>query len=472
MRILLVQPECQSSLIGFRLAAMPEPLALEMVAASAGDHDLRILDMRVEDDLIGALEQFKPDIVVVTALTTEVYAAQDVMRAAKKFSSEIFTVIGGIHASLLPEDFYLPCVDVIAAGEAELNFPQLIDAIEKHKPLKDIPDLIWADNDGNFVRNAEGPMKLDMDALPMPRRDLIEHNRQEYFWLFSKPDIAMATGRGCPFRCNFCSVWQFYKGLTRQMSAKRVVDEIKTVDLQHITFMDDNFLMNYKRETAIAEMIVAEGIQKSYSMECRTDSVVRHPDLVKKWADIGLSSVLLGLEAVSDEGLKGINKGTDMRTNDEAVRIMHDNGVIVWGAFITDPQWETDDFQRLRDYVDRMKITQTQFTVLTPLPGTELYRQRKDELLTDDYTCFDALHAVTPTKLPREEFYKLYAGLYRQTSLTPYYDLVRAGKMTVEDCKRGNEMLEIMSQWELYLDQDPILGNRQKRQAVPANPAP
>lgn len=447
---------------------MPEPLALEMVAATIPDHDLRILDMRVEDDLTGALEQFAPDMVVVTALTTEVYAARDVMKAAKDFSGEIFTVIGGIHASLLPEDFHLPYVDAISAGEAELNFPQLVEAIGDHGLLKDIPDLIWRDADGKFIQNPSGPMTLDMDKLPMPRRDLIEQNRDEYFWLFSKPDIAMATGRGCPFRCNFCSVWQFYKGLTRQMSAKRVVDEIMTVDLDHITFMDDNFLMNYKRETAIADMIRAEGIQKRYSMECRTDSIVRHPDLVKKWADIGLSSVLLGLEAVSDEALKGVNKGTDTRTNDEAVRIMHDNGVIVWGAFITDPQWEEDDFKRLRDYIDTMQITQTQFTVLTPLPGTELYRQRKDELLTDDYTCFDALHAVTETRLPREEFYKLYAGLYKQNSLEPYYSLVRSGKMTVEDCKRGKEMLDIMSRWELYLDQDPILGNRQKRQTVPA----
>ncbi len=448
---------------------MPEPLALEMVAATIPDHDLRILDMRVEDSLTATLKQFAPDMVVVTALTTEVYAAQDVMKAAKDFSSEIFTVIGGIHASMLPEDFHLPYVDAIAAGEAELNFPQLVEAVGDHKPLKNIPDLIWRDADGKFVRNPSGPMTLDMDKLPMPRRDLIEHNRSEYFWLFSKPDIAMATGRGCPFRCNFCSVWQFYKGITRQMSARRVVDEIKTVDCDHITFMDDNFLMNYKRETDIAEMIRAEGIQKGYGMECRTDSIVRHPDLVKKWADIGLSSVLLGLEAVSDKALKSVNKGTTMKTNDEAVRIMHDNGVIVWGAFITDPDWEADDFKHLRDYVDTMKITQAQFTVLTPLPGTELYRQKAGELLTDDYTCFDALHAVTKTRLPREEFYKLYAGLYKQNSIEPYYNLVRAGKMTVEDCKRGKEMLDIMGRWELYLDKDPILGNRQSRQSAPTS---
>ena len=459
MRILLVHPECQSSLIGFRLAAMPEPLALEMVAACVPDHDVRILDMRVDGNLLGTLEDFAPDVVGVTALTTEVYAAQDVLQMVKQFSPEIITVVGGMHATMMPEDFYLPYVDIITLGEAELVFPQLIDALESGRRLRDVANIIWQDDDGYFHRNRAGSMKMDMSNLPFPRRDLVEDHRDEYFWLFSKPDTAMATGRGCPFRCNFCSVWQFYRGITRQMPAERVVEEIKTIDTEHITFMDDNFLMNYKRETAIAEMIKAEGIKKRYGMECRTDSIVRHPDLVEKWAEIGLSSVLLGLEGISDEDLKSVNKGTTARVNNEAVRIMHDNGVIVWGAFIVDPMWDRDDFKRLKDYVERMQITQTQFTVLTPLPGTKLYEQRKAELLTNDYTCFDALHAVTRTRLPREEFYQLYANLYKQRSLEPYYHLVKSGKMTLEDCKRGKRMLDVMSRWELYLEKDPVLGH-------------
>ncbi|MHC4108441.1 MAG: B12-binding domain-containing radical SAM protein, partial [Planctomycetota bacterium] len=220
-----------------------------------------------------------------------------------------------------------------------------------------------------------------MDELPLPRRDLTERYRDAYYFLFDRPDTSVATGRGCPFRCNFCSVWVFSQGKTRQMSAQRVVEEIASVDTDHITFVDDNFLMNQKREHAIADLIKSAAVNKRYSMECRTDSIVRHPELVSKWVDVGLYAVLLGLEGASDKMLKTVNKRNTSRTNDEAIRILQDHGVIIWGAFIADPDWEEDDFVKLRDYVSRNRITHTQFTVLTPLPGTVLYRQKLDELL-------------------------------------------------------------------------------------------
>jgi radical SAM superfamily enzyme YgiQ (UPF0313 family) len=242
------------------------------------------------------------------------------------------------------------------------------------------------------------------------------------------------------------------------MPAGRVLSEVAAVTTDHITFVDDNFLMNYEREIAIADMIRSEGIRKRYSMECRTDSIVRHPDLVRKWVDIGLYAVLLGLEGGSDKVLKGVRKSCTIDTNNRAIEILQDNGVIIWGAFIVDPDWAEDDFSRLRDYVQEHQITHTQFTILTPLPGTQLYRERHNELLTDDYSCFDTLHAVLPTCLPREEFYQLFAGLYRQTNVGPYYELVQTGKMSIEDCRRGKTMLDAMADWERYIDKDPILG--------------
>ncbi|RPI64168.1 MAG: radical SAM protein, partial [Planctomycetaceae bacterium] len=348
MRILLIQPEWQAKGVGFRLAAMPEPLALELLAASVSQHDLRILDMRIDDNLQAALSSFQPDIVALTALTTEVYAAQDVLADVKKFSPEIFTVVGGHHVSLIPDDFFLPQVDAIILGEGELSFPQLVNAVSKHAPLANLPNLIWKDGDGNFIHNPLVSDDLAMDRLPIPRRDLTREYRPEYFFLFDKPDTSVATGRGCPYRCNFCSVWTFYKGKTRQMTPERVIQEINAVETDHITFVDDNFLMNNKRENAIADMIKAGGIKKRFSMECRTDSIVRHPELVKKWVDVGLYAVLLGLEGASDKALKHVNKNNTSSNNDEAIRILKDNGVIIWGAFLVDPQWEEADFIQLR----------------------------------------------------------------------------------------------------------------------------
>jgi len=163
-----------------------------------------------------------------------------------------------------------------------------------------------------------------------------------------------------------------------------------------------------------------------------------------------------------------VNKSNKLSVNDEAIRILKDNGVIIWGAFIVDPMWDVDDFKQLRDYVHEKEITHTQFTVLTPLVGTQLYREKFNDLLTYDYTCYDTLHAVTPTKLPREEFYKQFADMYKQHDVGPYYDLVRDGKLTIDDCKRGKRMLDAMSHWEYYLDKDPILGTvRKKTDALP-----
>lgn len=451
------------------MVALPEPLHLEMVAATVPQHDVRILDMRLDGNLEAALRAFWPEMVAVTALTPEVYAAQDILQRVKSFSAEIFTVVGGHHATLLPGDFFVQQVDAIAIGQAERMFGELVRAVADRRGLDGVPNIVWRNRDGIFVCNNRSEDRVDLGHLPMPRRDLTESYRNEYFFLFDKPDTSVATSRGCPFRCKFCSVHEFYHGAISQMPPQRVVSEIGMISSDHITLVDDNFLMNRRREDAIADLIKAEGIQKRFSMECRTDSIVKHPELVEKWVQIGLYAVLLGLEGGCDEMLKNLNKSCNIDTNNQAIKILQDNGVIIWGAFIVDPDWTDDDFKRLSDYVSEKEITHTQFTVLTPLPGTQLYRDRRDDLLTDDYSCFDTLHAVLPTRLPREKFYQNFADLYRQRNLGPYYDLVRAGKMTIEDCKQGKRMLDAMADWEQYIEKDPILGKQQVLSHYPAS---
>ena len=457
MRVLFIQPDAHRG-IGFRTAALPEPLHLEMVAATVPEHELRVLDMRLDKRLDVVLRQFQPEMVAVTALTPEVYAARDILQQVKFFSPEIFTVVGGHHATLLPQDFFVPQVDAIAIGDAERMFADLVAASADRRGLESVSDLVWKDGDGDFIRNPRSERRTDLSRLSLPRRDLTAPWRDEYFFLFDKPDTSVATSRGCPFRCNFCSVHEFHRGSVSQMPPDRVLAELATVPTEHITFVDDNFLVNSKREDIIADLIRSEGIHKRYSMECRTDSIAKHPRLIEKWVDIGLYAVLLGLEGDSDTMLRHVSKSCDIDTNNEAIRILQSHGVIIWGAFLVDPDWTEDDFKRLGDYVRDKQITHTQFTILTPLPGTVLYRQRRHELLTDDYSCFDTLHAVVPTRLPRETFYRHFAGLYRQYNLGPYVDLVRAGKMTVADCKRGKRMLDAMADWEQYIDGDPVLG--------------
>jgi len=457
VRILLVQPNSPEG-VGFRLVAGPEPLHLEMIAATVPEHEVRILDMRLDRDLESALHGFAPDLVAVTTLTPEVYTAQEILQRVKSLSPEVFTVVGGHHATLLPQDFFLPQVDAVAVGEGESVFRELVRAVADRRSLEGVPNLVWQDRDGTFIRNPRFEEPVDLGNLPLPRRDLTAAYRNEYFFLFDQPDTSVATSRGCPFRCNFCSVHEFYRGRVNQMPPWRVVSEVSRIETDHITFVDDNFLVNHSREDIIADMIRFEGIHKRFSMECRTDSIVRHPELVEKWVSIGLYAVLLGLEGGSDKVLKGVHKSCNLDTNNRAIKILQDDGVIIWGAFLVDPYWTADDFNQLRDYVNEKRITHTQFTILTPLPGTQLYRDRYQDLLTHDYSCFDTLHAVLPTRLPREEFYQRFASLYWRGDIGLYYDLVQAGKMTIQDCRRGKTMLDALRDWEQYLEKDPILG--------------
>ncbi len=276
--------------------------------------------MRLDSDLKSVLRGFQPELVAVTALTPEVYTARDILRQVRSFSADIFTVVGGHHATLLPQDFSVPQVDAIAIGEAEAVFGKLVQAAANRHSLDDVPNIVWQDREGAFIHNGLTRGKIDLARLPMPRRDLTESYRNEYFFLFDQPDTSVATSRGCPFRCNFCSVHEFYRGAINQMPARRVLSEVAAVTTDHITFVDDNFLMNHTRETAIADRIKSEGIRKRYSMECRTDSIVRHPELVEKWVDIGLYAVLLGLEGGSERMLQDVGKSTTIDTNNEAIR--------------------------------------------------------------------------------------------------------------------------------------------------------
>jgi radical SAM superfamily enzyme YgiQ (UPF0313 family) len=465
VRILLIQPAPPPDYVGFRRAAVPEPLALECIGAIARtDHDVRILDLRLEDSLPETVAAFEPDMVGVTCLTTEVYSAQDLLKRVKALRPDVFTVVGGLHASLLPTDFQFPYVDAIVVGEGEQTFKELLDALSRTWPdrpgeaLGTVGSLAWRHGDNEWTFNPQRPLLKALDDLPMPARDLTSRYAPQYFFLFDNPHTVMATSRGCPFRCNFCSVWKFYHKRCRYMSAERVVAEIETIGTRTISFMDDNFLANVPRAWRIAQLIRQRGIRKEFGLQARTDTISRHPDLIKAWREVGLETVLIGFEAASQDKLDAVAKGATVEENERAMDLLNGLGVLMWGAFIVDPQFTRDDFRQLKAYREQKSIIYPQFTILTPLPGTDLYEQRYHELVTHDYRLFDALHAVLPTRLPREEFYKEFAGLYRPDNPDLLYDWISSGRITMERARKARKILMELGNYENFLKGERSVG--------------
>lgn len=413
MKVLLIEPPINSNVIAAGLVVLNEPLALEIIAATIPNHEVKILDMRLDSHLMEELNSFQPDVVATTSYTAGVYTANQILQQVKKYNPKILTVIGGHHATMVPEDFNKEFVDVIIIGEGEVTFKELIDTYESRGNIKNIKGLALPQN-GNLYFTPSRELLSSLDQMPIPNRDLTKKYRHEYFRGSWSPSASMVISRGCPFRCDFCAMWKITHGKYRIRTPESVVNELMQIDEEYIDVVDDNTLHNVKKAEEIYQLIKERGIKKKYKLYARSDTIVKRPDIIEKWREIGLELLLVGVESFRDEELKARNKLNLACHNEEAIRILHKNGVEMIAYFLIDPDYTEDDFNALAEYVKKMELAHPVFTVLTPFPGTDLYEKRYHEFITYNYELFDFFHPILPTKLPIEKFCQCLAELYRK----------------------------------------------------------
>jgi radical SAM superfamily enzyme YgiQ (UPF0313 family) len=297
----------------------------------------------------------------------------------------------------------------------------------------------------------------------MPARHLIADYASHYYINFRKPLALMETARGCPYKCNFCSVWKFHESTFREKSPARVVKELQAIDAPNIFITDDIFWMNVRRGEEMARQIKAAGIKKYFTVQTRTDIIVKFPHLVEMWKDCGSLAIFLGLESVTDEGLAAVNKKNKACNNVKAINILKDLGVGFTPNFIVDPAWDRDDFTRLREWIEEMGAYNSGFSILTPLPGTDLWDAAKQNVTTHDWEMYDIVHTVLPTRLSLEEFYDEYSGLWRHVldvryrlrgKARTYIQLGAAlatGKVTLSAVRKGMNMAKVFSKPDTFL---------------------
>jgi len=413
MRLLLVQPPISPIDFAAGKLVLNEPLALEIIAACVKGCQIRILDMRLDKGLEQELVTFQPDIVATTSYTAGVYAALAVLKKVKMYNQHILTVVGGHHATLMPQDFNKEFVDAIVIGEGEITFPELLEAFRAETDLNKVRGLALP-KEGMLSFTPPREAIADLDTVSFPDRELTREYRQHYFRGTWKPMASFYTSRGCPYRCNFCAMWKVAKGKYRVRSAERVADELATIREEYIDIVDDNTLHDVKMAETLYREIKRRGIKKKYKIYARSDTVVKHPEIIEKWREIGLELVLIGFESLKDEELRAYGKHNTVQNNEEAIKILHANGVEIAAYFLIDPNYGASDFLALGDYVERLNLTHPVFTILTPFPGTELFWERYNELTSWNYELFDFCHSVLPTKLPIKEFHECLANLYRR----------------------------------------------------------
>jgi radical SAM superfamily enzyme YgiQ (UPF0313 family) len=459
MKISFLKPPI-GGIIGLEMITFVEPLGLECVAGGLEEqgHTCQIVDLRIDgyEKGFAKARSFGPEIVGLQCnFTTERFRALRLAMRVREEFPDALLVIGGHDASREPNWFVKPVFDVIVIGDGEEVMPGLVEAWEKKKDLRGVPGLLINTANGP-ISTGPAPARRNIDELPMPARHLIRDYASEYYINFRRPLALLETARGCPFKCNFCSVWKFHESTFREKSPERVVRELAEIEAPNVFLTDDIFWMNVKRGRELADALKASGIRKHYTLQTRSDIIVKFPDLVKMWKDCGRMTVFLGLEKIDDEGLKSVNKKNTAGNNNEAIRILQDLGIGYTPNFIVDPSWDYEDFEKLKAWVDETGAYNSGFSVLTPLPGTDLWDETEAEINTRDWELFDIAHTVLPTKLPLDEFYRQYAGLWAHATKVRYQlegkirthlgllAALATGRVTVTAIRKGMRMGNIL----------------------------
>ncbi len=410
MKVLLIQPPSVDPLTD--QIFLFEPLALEYLGAGLKEdgHEARLLDARLDPDYESAYRKFQPDVVGLTGFTSHVNIIKTIARHIKAINNKVLVVVGGHHATVQPQDFHDVNIDIVVIGEGVITLREILRAWEKGEIFSAIDGIAIPNKVG--LQFTEPRPYTNLNELPFPDRSLTASSRKHYFSEWFKPLASVRTSLGCTGRCNFCALWKITGGKYLRRDPEKVIEELRTVSEEHIFFCDDESMCDVKRMDKLAELIADAGIRKKYFLYSRVDTIVNNPELFAKWAKIGLTQVFVGMEDFSDKRLQAMKKGITTEQQTEAVKILDDLGIMMYASYMVDPTFTREDFASLKAYIRKMKHTYASFTVLTPLPGTDLYSRREQDLLSHKPELYDMLHALLPTTLPMQVFYKELANLW------------------------------------------------------------
>jgi radical SAM superfamily enzyme YgiQ (UPF0313 family) len=292
------------------------------------------------------------DMIAISGMTSQ---AEDIYKIARHFRKRgVYVIIGGIHATVLPEEVK-DYADTLIVGEAEDSFRRFIVDFSHNNPKS----VYYPENE------------VDLSKSPLPRFDLLNKNYGAY---------TIQTTRGCPHNCKFCSATRIFGEKYRHKKVEQVVEEVKFLkSIRHnpfIIFVDDNMFVNRSFSHELLEALIPLDIK----WHTLTDvSVGRDLEFLKLLFKAGCRELFVGFESLNPESLKDVNKTRWKEKQVPEYELIIQNiqscGIRVYGSFILgfdNDTWE--EYQNIKKFVVKNKIV-GEFPILTPLPGSELYEE-------------------------------------------------------------------------------------------------
>ena len=425
--LLLINPANQLR-PGFHInrATRNQPLALGIIAAlTPGDWKIKLIDENFR-----TFRYYEADLVGLTAFTSTANRAYEI--AAMYREKGIPTVMGGIHASMVPEES-MKYVDAVVVGEAEPIWGQVLKDFES----------------GSLKSLYRSPIAKEI-SQPKPRRDLFH------------PGYVCAgiqTTRGCPLNCSFCSVSAFNGRHYRFRPIEEVLDELEEVPQKFVFFIDDNIIghNNESKERAkkLFQGIIDRKIKK-YWLSQSSINFADDPELLTLAYKSGCRMIFLGIESETDDHLKEANKKLNLKRGshayDEIFRKIHKHGIGIIAGLIFG--WDSETPESIKNrarFAVNCSADSFQTSILTPLPGTELFAkiQAENRLLytnfPNDWIRYDYFEpTILHPTMERSEL-DSYVEIAKKKIFSPY-QIIKKGIRTFFNTK------DFMATWILTLN--------------------
>jgi len=359
MKLLLVSPSRKFGKKILKAVKMPQ-LGLHILASltpndvdiTVVDEGIREVDFSLDFDLVG--------ISCMTATANRSYQLSDRFR---KRASKV--ILGGIHPTILPQEA-IQHADAVVIGEAEGCWVDVINDFRKGALQK-------------FYHVPEP----DLSKVPFPRRDFDIDKA-----LFNC--VGLLTTRGCPYACEFCSVTDFYGRKIRHRPVSMVVEDIKQSGSKTFLILDDNVTGHPKYSKELFEALIPLGIEWVGQSSI---SLAKDKEMLKLCRLSGCGALFFGLESVSPSSLMGMEKTLkSIKETEEAIKIIQDNGIAFHPSIILGFDTDTKAiFDDTLEFLARNKLPTMALHVLTPYPGTRIYKRFKNQgrILTDDWSHYD-----------------------------------------------------------------------------------
>ena len=416
MKILLIRPRPHKDTIGLQSVMLCEPLELMTLAdvLIRNHHEVTILDMLLEKrPLSYYIKRIRPDMVGITGYITHIDILKSYARTIKLIHKDIQVAVGGVHATVCPEDLKDVHIDYICRSDDE--FYKLCHCQDLTKGL--------------------------------PYRQLPERYLKHYYYLFQDRCALIKTSYGCPYQCNFCFCKEIAPYQARNV--EEVIKELLSIPQNEVYIVDDDFLFNAGRLKEFIKEVKTHQINKRYLVYGRADFISAHEALMEELAAIGVTAVIVGIEASSQEELDQYNKGTKLSDNENAIRILQKNGIECYATVILGVDWDQKDFKRLYRFIRRLKLVFVNLQPFTPMPGTDYFKQYNDQLIIpyDEHEKWDMAHLVIrPTKISVRQYYFQIIKLYYRITVTPkhvFYMCSRYGLFTTLKLSLGAAKITI-----------------------------